>query len=179
MSLEVWNFSVLGNTANYNLWDPNIFDQFRWLSGAIFISQAPVGMKPGQSMFSTSNFGTNLWTSARNINFCTELHWNLNFDIMQQDYVYRSKWLVPKLMCRNSPVPMFGYPHEANSLASPPSWPSRTAAEFVISTSGMSERLKTIVKHPLYMPLQQTLTRRSIPWFNHTCTCIFCKFLKS
>ena len=43
-----------------------------------------------QSMFGTNNFGTNLWTSARNINFGTEFNWNLKFDIMLKDYVCRS-----------------------------------------------------------------------------------------
>ena len=32
-----------------------------------------------QTMFSTSNFGTNLWTSTPNINFGT--NWNVNFGI--------------------------------------------------------------------------------------------------
>ena len=38
----------------------------------------------------TDNFGTNLWTSAPNINFGTEFHWNVNIGIMKKDYVCRS-----------------------------------------------------------------------------------------
>ena len=49
-----------------------------------------VAFKLGQSMFGTSNFGTNLWTSAPNINFGTKFRWNVNFGIMQKDYVVRS-----------------------------------------------------------------------------------------
>jgi len=44
----------------------------------------------GQSMFVTSNFGTNLWTLAPNVNFGTEFHRNVNFGIMQKDYVCRN-----------------------------------------------------------------------------------------
>ena len=57
-----------------------------------------------------NNFDINPWTSAPNLNFGTEVHWNVNFGIMQKDYVCRSKWLVPKFLCRSSPVPKFGYP---------------------------------------------------------------------
>ena len=49
-----------------------------------------VGDEMGQSTFGTSNFGTNLLTSAPNVNFGTEFHWNVNFGIMQKDNMCRS-----------------------------------------------------------------------------------------
>ena len=55
-----------------------------------FVSRCLSMVTVGQSMFGTSNFGTNLRTSAPNIKFGTEFHWNLNFGIMQKDYVCRS-----------------------------------------------------------------------------------------
>ena len=36
------------------------------------------------------NFGTNLWTSAPNVNFGTKFNWNVNFGTMEKDYVCRS-----------------------------------------------------------------------------------------
>ena len=36
----------------------------------------------GQSMFGTSDFGTNLWSSAPNVNFGIEFHLNINFGKM-------------------------------------------------------------------------------------------------
>ena len=56
-------------------------------------------VKLGQSMFDRSNFGTKLWTTEPNVKYGTKFGWNVNFGTMQKDYVCRSLWLVPKLIC--------------------------------------------------------------------------------
>ena len=61
----------------------------------------------------------------------------------------------------------------AGQHITPPSPFTQIAVEFVISTSGISERLKTIVGHPLHMPHQQILTRRKIPWLNPSCIYLY------
>ena len=56
-----------------------------------------------------NNYGTNLWTSAPNVNFGTGFHWNVNFGIN-----YKLTWAdvneIFRNLCRSSPVPKFGYP---------------------------------------------------------------------
>ena len=62
-----------------------------------------------------SNFGTKLWTSAPNVNFGTNFDRNINFGTMKKwcaevNDLCRCSYLVPKFLCRSSPVPKFVYP---------------------------------------------------------------------
>ena len=124
-----------------------------------------------------NNLGTNLWTSARNINFGTEFHWNLNFGIMQKNNVCRSKWLVPKLMkffkiCAEVLVPKFVYPlSNTKGRIGKPSYSKIDLINKLVVVIVWRERKRSHWFDQLQCYYIQSLNNFSVGIFTYTLSC--------